>query len=58
VRDIVTDAVIEQHGSLRRRGYGWSKAQVREVVRAIVFTQLSLRRISDDAEFVTDLGVD
>jgi hypothetical protein len=58
VRNIVTDAVISQHEALRLPGYGWSLAQVREVVRAIMFTQLALRRFSDDAEFVKDLGVD
>jgi hypothetical protein len=58
VRDIVSDAVIEQHANLRLPGHGWSLAQVREVVRAVMFTQLSLRKFSDNADVVKDLGVD
>ena len=58
VRDIVTDAVIQQHQILRLAGQGWSRSQVREVVRAVMFTQLLLRKFSDDAEIVKDLGVD
>ena len=58
VRDIITDAVIEQHACLRLVGHGWSRAQVREVVRAVMFTQLPLRRFSDNSEIVKDLGVD
>jgi hypothetical protein len=58
VRNLVTDAVITQHKTLRLSGYGWSKAQVREVVRAVMFAQLALHRFSDDAEIVKDLGVD
>jgi hypothetical protein len=58
VRDVVLDAVICQHQSLRLPGHGWSKAQVREVVRGVTATQLALKRFSDDAEFVKDLGMD
>lgn len=58
VRDLVFDAVIRQHDSLRRQGHGWSFLQVREVVRAIIFVQLALRRFSDDAHFIKDLGID
>jgi len=58
VRDMVTDAVICHHNVLRLPGCGWSRRQVREVVRAVMFTQLALRRFSDDALIVKDLGVD
>jgi hypothetical protein len=58
VRDIVTDAVTGQHESLRWQGCGWSRVQVREVVRAVIHAQLALRRFSDAAEFVKDLKVD
>ncbi|SRR6266481_5154179 len=58
VRDLVLDAVIGQHNALRRRGYGWSQVQVREVVRAVMYAQLALRRFSDDAEFIKDLRID
>jgi hypothetical protein len=58
VRDIVTDAVIRHHAALRLPGYGWSQAQVREVVRAVLFAQQALRKFSDDAEFVEDLGIE
>jgi hypothetical protein len=58
VRDIVTDAVIGQHESLRLPGHGWSHPQVREVVRAVVSMQVALRRFSDDAEFVKGLKLD
>jgi hypothetical protein len=58
IRDIVTDAVIGQHATLRLPGHGWSLTQVREVVRAVMLTQLALRRFSDDAHIVNDLGVD
>lgn len=58
VRDVVLDAVIGQHDTLRRRGYGWSQVQVREVVRAVMYAQLALRRFSDDAEFIKDLRID
>jgi hypothetical protein len=58
VRDVVTDAVIEQHDRLRLAGHGWSLAQVREVVRTVVATRHALHRFSDDAEFVKDLGID
>ena len=58
VRAVVADAVIGQHEALRLPGHGWSQAQVREVVRAVMFAQLALRRFSDDARMVKDLGVD
>ena len=58
VRDMVTDAVIEQHKRLRLLGHGWSQRQVKEVVRAVIFTQLALRKFSDEAEFVRDLKID
>jgi hypothetical protein len=58
VRDIVIDTVIGQHDVLRRQDHGWSLAQVREVVRAVMYAQLALRRFSDDAEFVKDLKID
>ncbi len=58
VRDIVIDAVIGQHSSLRLPGHGWSLSQVREVVRAVIYAQLALRRFSDDADFIKDLKID
>jgi hypothetical protein len=58
VRDIVIDSVIEHHADLRLPGYGWSRTQVREVVRAVMYSQLALRRFSDNAEFVKDLHID
>jgi hypothetical protein len=58
VRDVVIDAVVGQHDALRLQGHGWSLFQVREVVRAIMYAQLALRKFSDDADFVKDLKVD
>lgn len=58
VRDMVLDSVIGQHAALRRPSHGWSMNQVREVVRAVMYAQLALRRFSDDAEFVKDLQID
>jgi len=58
VRDIVLDTVIGQHDALRREGHGWSLLQVREVVRAVMYAQLALRRFSDDAQFIKDLKID
>jgi hypothetical protein len=58
VRDVVLDAVVGQHDALRRSGCGWSQLQVREVVRAVMYAQLALRRFSDDAEFIKDLRID
>jgi hypothetical protein len=58
IKDAVADAVIRQHASLRLPGHGWSKAQVREVVRAITCVQQGIGKFSDDAGFVKDLGID
>jgi hypothetical protein len=58
VRDVVLDAVVGQHRSLRLQGCGWSLRQVREVVRAVMYAQLALRGFSDDADFVKDLKID
>lgn len=58
VKDVVLDAVVGQHQALRFQGYGWSLIQVREVVRAVMYAQLALRRFSDDAEFIKDLKLD
>jgi hypothetical protein len=58
VSDIVIDSVIGQHNSLRLAGHGWSVVQVREVVRAVMYAQLALRRFSDDAQFIKDLKID
>jgi len=58
VRDIVIDTVIGQHDVLRRQAHGWSLIQVREVVRAVMYAQLALRRFSDDAHLIKDLAVD
>ena len=57
VRDLVLDSVIEHHARLRLPGCGWSRRQVCEVVRAVMYAQLGLRRFSDSAEFVDDLGI-
>ena len=37
---------------------GWSRRQVREVVRAAVSLQLGITEFSDDADFVYDLRID
>jgi len=58
LRDIIAAVVIKQHDLLRLPGCGWSKAQVREVVRAVMYAQLALRRFSDDARIVDDLGIE
>ncbi len=58
VRDLVIDTVIRQPDALRRQGHGWSFLQVREVVRAVILAQLALRRFSDDAHFIKELGID
>jgi len=58
VKDVVLDAVVGQHQALRLQGHGWSLLQVREVVRAVMYAQLALRRFSDDAEFIKDLKID
>ena len=58
VRDVVLDAVVGQHQLLRIHGHGWSLVQVREVVRAVMYAQLALRRFSDDADFIKDLKID
>ena len=58
VRDMIFDAVVEQHAVLRLPGHGWSLVQVREVVRAVIYAQLALRKFSDDAQFVKDLKID
>jgi hypothetical protein len=58
VRDLVVNAVIRHHETLRLPGHGWSRSQVREVVRAVMDDQLDLRKFSDDAEIVKDLGVE
>jgi hypothetical protein len=58
VRDLVIDAVIRHHETLRLPGHGWSRSQVREVVRAVMDAHLALRKFSDDAEIVKDLGVE
>jgi len=58
VRDLVTGAVIGDHRRLRKENHAWSRSQVREVVRAVMFFQLHLRQFSDEAEIVRDLGVE
>lgn len=58
VRDVVSDAVMGQHALLRKPGHGWSRRQVCEVVRAVVFAQTARKGYSDDAKFVGDLGLD
>jgi hypothetical protein len=58
IQDMVLDSVIGQHRTLRLPGHGWSLAQVREVIRAVMNAQLQLRKFSDDAEFVKDLKID
>ena len=58
LRDYVLDCVISHHRVLRRPGTTWSREQVREVARAILRAQLAVTRLSDDARFVQDLGVD
>ena len=58
IKDIVEDVVIRQHGLLRLPGHGWSKTQVREVVRAITFVQQGIGKFSDEARFVKDLGIE
>ena len=54
---LVVDAVVRDHRVLRIPGCGWSRRQVREVVRAVMNAQLSLRKFSDKARIVKDLGV-
>lgn len=58
LRDVIADIVIRDHTVLRMAGHGWSRRQVRELVRAVVYRQFALRKYSDEARFVKDLGLD
>jgi len=58
IGDLVVDAVVRHHRALRRPGCGWSRTQVREVARAVMAAQFRLRKFSDDARIVKDLGLD
>ena len=58
VVDLVTVAVISDYRQLRVENLNWSRGQIGEVVRAVMYHQLNLRRFSNDAEIVRDLGLD
>jgi hypothetical protein len=58
IRDMVLDTVIGQHSEIRLPGHGWSRQQVREVVRSVMYAQLALQRFSDEDQFVNDLKID
>lgn len=55
--DLLTSVVISDHKTLRKPNLGWSRLQIREVVRAVMQLQLDLRGFSDHADIVEDLGV-
>jgi hypothetical protein len=55
---LIAQVVITDSAVLRKPGHGWSRVQVREVARAVMFAQFSLRRFSDHARVVKDLGLD
>jgi hypothetical protein len=57
VGDLVADVVVNRAYALRRPNHGWSRGEVREVVRTVMRTKLGLRRFSGDADFVKDLGL-
>ena len=50
--------VAEYPACLRDTGCAWTCQQVREVVRAVIVTQLGIPTFSDDADFVYDLRID
>jgi hypothetical protein len=56
VGDLVKWAVAHQPRALRNVGERWTKAEVREVVRACVAEQTDIEDFSDDAAFIEDLG--
>lgn len=62
VEQLLYDIVTTQHAALRLSGHGWSRAQVRQVVRTVVYRHLEpalrSRHFSDDAEFQRDLQLD
>ena len=55
--DLTRFLVAKHAKALQGPGGGWTRAQVWEVVRAIVSEQLGVREFSDDADFVHDLGL-
>ena len=56
--DLACSTVARHHGRLRDSTQFWTRAHVREVVRAIITVQLGISCFSDDADFVHDLRVD
>lgn len=59
VGDLVT-RLTALSASAQRGGSdgGWSRRQVREVVRAVVASQTGIKTFSDDADFIHDLRID
>ena len=58
VGDFTVDLAGRSARTLIEASVGWSRQQVREVVRAIVSSQLGIKEFSDDADFVYDLRID
>ena len=58
VGELVTRLTGPFAGALVGTGAGWSRRQVREVVRAVVSQQIGFADYSDDADFVYDLRLD
>ncbi|MGJ8676173.1 MAG: hypothetical protein ACSHX0_01510 [Akkermansiaceae bacterium] len=56
VKDLVRVQIIQFAEVLTERNQ-WSKKEVREVVRIIIYEQLEVPRFSDDDEFIRDLGL-
>ena len=57
IEDYVLRLSAAKHRELRAAGTGWSKAQVREIVRAIIRPIVGRSDYSDLARFHQDLGL-
>lgn len=58
VGELVTRLTASSASALVGAGAGWSRRQVREVVRAVVSRQIGFTDYSDDADFIHDLRID
>lgn len=58
VGEFVTQLTAHSASALIEADAGWSRRQVREVVRAAVTAQIGFKDFSDDADFVYDLRID
>lgn len=58
VGDLLPVIILRDNRFLRTPGTGWSRAQVRDVVRTVIRVQMNIKRFRDSDNLIKNIGID